>query len=238
VLVDEIRELGLSYGIVTPYTAFVIEGQAQGAASAANMDLYNLAEVNHATGQVTIQARVQNQAYQEAAQAGLAVGANVVNYGQRSLAQVGMQQVDLSLLSGKDLEGPIDGLWIERNVQVDRTVEFGSEEYFRLAADPEVRPFLQGGANVVFAYEGEVIAIRDGDSRSSDPGSKEATAKVQIVVPDAGRAGVRSEGLSLPVARELLGLVACLVPLAATTTLLGLVAVVVVVRYATRAQTQ
>jgi hypothetical protein len=121
---------------------------------------------------------------------------------------------------------------------VDRTVEFGSEEYFRLAADPEVRPFLQGGPNVVFQYGDEVIAVRDGDGRPSDPGSKEATAKVQIAVPDAGRGGARSEGLSLPIARELLRLVACLVPLAAATALLGLVAVVAVVRYATRAQTQ
>jgi Ca-activated chloride channel family protein len=236
-LVGEIRELGLSYGIVTPYTAFVIEGQAEGAASTANMDLYNLAEVNQATGQVTIQARVQNQAYQEAAQAGLAVGANVVNYGQRSLAQVGVQQVDLSLLRGKDLEGPIDGGWIERNVQVDRVVEFGSEEYFQMAADPEVRTFLQGGANVVFEYGGEVIAVRDGDGRSFDPQGKEAPATGQTAVRDAGRGGVRSEGLGLPVAPELLGLVACLVPLVATA-LLGLVVVVVVVRHATRAQTQ
>jgi Ca-activated chloride channel family protein len=237
-LVDEIRELGLSYGIVTPYTAFVIEGLVEGAASTANMDLYNREELNQATGQVTIQARVQNQAYQQAAQADLAVGANVVNYGQRSLAQVGVQQVDLSLLRGKDLEGPISDEWIERNVQVDRVVEFGSEEYFRLAADPDVRPFLQGGANVVFAHRGEVIAVRDGDGQSADAGSKEATANAQIAAPDAGHGGARSEGLGLPVAGELLGLVACLVPLAAATALLGLVALVIVVRHATRAQTQ
>jgi Ca-activated chloride channel family protein len=236
-LVDEIRELGLSYGIVTPYTAFVIEGQAEGAASAANMDLYNLAELNQAMGQVTIQARVQNQAYQQAAQADLAVGANVVNYGQRSLAQVGAQQVDLSLLGGKDLDGPVTGEWIERNVEVDRTVEFGSEEYFRLVADPEVRPFLQGGANVVFEYEGEVIAVWGGDGQLSDLESKGATANAQIALTDSGQPGVRSQGMSLPAAQELLSLVACLVPMAAATALLGLVAVVVVVRYATRAQT-
>jgi Ca-activated chloride channel family protein len=235
-LVDEIRKLGLSYGIVTPYTAFVIEGQVQGAASMANMDLYKRAEVNQATGQVTIQARVQNQAYQEAAQADLAVGANVVNYGQRSLAQVGVQQVDLSLLGGKDLDGPITDEWIERNVEVDRTVEFGSEEYFRLAADPEVRTFLQGSSNVVFAYGGEVIAVQDGNGRSSDPQGKDVPAKVQIAIPDAGRGGARSEGLGFFVPQELLGLVACLVLLAATA-LLGLVAVVVVVQYAARTQT-
>jgi hypothetical protein len=147
-----------------------------------------------------------------------------------------VQQVDLSLLGGKDLDGPITDEWIERNVEVDRTVEFGSEEYFRLAADPEVRTFLQGSSNVVFAYGGEVIAVQDGNGRSSDPQGKDVPAKVQIAIPDAGRGGARSEGLGFFVPQELLGLVACLVLLAATA-LLGLVAVVVVVQYATRTQT-
>jgi Ca-activated chloride channel family protein len=162
VLVDEIRQLGLDYGIVTPYTSFVIEGQALGAASAENMALYGSAELNQASGRVTIQARVQNQDYQQAAQAELATGANVTNYGQHSLAEVGALQVDLSLLQGRtDLEAPIEEDWLGQNLQIDRTIAFGSEEYFSLASDPKARPFLQSGRNVVFAYGGEVIAVRD-----------------------------------------------------------------------------
>jgi Ca-activated chloride channel family protein len=181
----EIRELGLSYGIVTPYTTFVIEGQTDGAASTVNMDLYRLAEVNQATGQVTIQARVQNQMYQQAAQANLAAGANVLNSGGRSLAQVGMQQVDLSLLKGQgDLDGPINGEWIERHLEVDRTVQFGSEEYLKLAADPQLRPFLQSGPNVVFAYEGQIIAVRDPDVQTADSAVAETLAQTDASRPD------------------------------------------------------
>ncbi|MFN2166423.1 MAG: VWA domain-containing protein, partial [Anaerolineae bacterium] len=130
-LVAEIRELGLAYGIVTPYTAFIIEGQSSGAASSSNMDLYNRNGLSQASGETTVQARVQNLTYQQAAQANLATGANVKNWGQRSLAQVGAQQVDLSLLRGKG-EGdvPVSDAWLDQNVEVDRTVTFGSEAYF------------------------------------------------------------------------------------------------------------
>jgi Ca-activated chloride channel family protein len=168
-LIEEIQGLGLSYGIVTPYTTFVVYGQADGAASASNMDLYNRADLNSASGQTTVQARVQNQMYQQAAQANLASGANVSNIGQRSLAQVGTRQVDLALLQGRQaLDGPVTEEWLEDNVQPDRTVAFGSEEYFRLAADPQVRPFLQSGPNAVFGYSGEIIAIRDTGLQPSD----------------------------------------------------------------------
>lgn len=172
-LVDEIRELGLAYGLVTPYTTFVIDAQVEGAASAANMALYaNQAELNQAWGQTTVQARVQNQLYQQAAQANLASGANVVNNGQGSLVQVERQHIDLALLQQLPESGAAqpanldDGItleWVERNIGVDRNVVFGSEAYFALADDPVARAFLQSGPNVVFAYDGQVVAVQDGE---------------------------------------------------------------------------
>ena len=169
-LVAEIRELGLSYGLVTPHTTFVIAGQASGAASTANMDLYNRSGLNDASGQITIQARVQNQAYQQADQANLASGANVVNWGRHSLAQIGTQNVDLGLLQGRTLDGPITAEWISANIDADRTVEFGSEEYLTLARDPVARPFLQSGSSVVFSYQGQVIAVTDGSYQAPETG--------------------------------------------------------------------
>jgi Ca-activated chloride channel family protein len=183
-LAGEIRDLGLGYGIVTPYTTFVIEGQADGAASAANMDLYSRSGLNAVSGQITIQARVQNQMYQEAAQANLAVGANVSNVGRHSLAQVGVQQVDLSLLRDARLPmGALGDEWIEQNIKIDRTVKFGSDEYLALAAYPEARAFLQGGSNVVFSYQGHVIAVRDSDFMRADAEIGADPAEVESAVP-------------------------------------------------------
>ncbi len=170
-LVDEIRDLGLAYGLVTPYTTFVIEAQVDGAASAANMALYaNQAELNQAWGQTTIQARVQNQLYQGAAQADLAVGANVINSDQHSLAQVASQNVDLALLRGqKNLDAPLTLKWLHDNIGIDRVVPFGSAEYFALADDPDARPYLQSGTNVVFPYQGQVISVQDSAESADTP---------------------------------------------------------------------
>ncbi len=160
-LVEEIRELGLAYGLVTPYTTFIIEAQVDGAASATNMDLYQQQGLNQAWGQTTVQARVQNQAYQQATQADLARGANVLNNSQQSLVQLASQNVDLALLQDQpNLDGPITDEWVARNIQVDRTVVFGSKAYFALADDSTARPFLQSGVNVIFAYQGKVIAVQ------------------------------------------------------------------------------
>jgi Ca-activated chloride channel family protein len=230
-LINEIRELGLNYGIVTPYTTFVIEGQAEGAASAINMDLYDSDEVNRATGQVTIQARVQNQAYQQAARGNLAVGANVGSYGDQNLAQVGAQQVDLTLLRGReDLDGPIDDRWLELNVKVDRTIEFGSKEYFALAEDPEVRPFLQGGSNVVFGYEGKVFAIRDPVVSKSAPGQDQSAA------PDLGALTEAPANRFLSTETRLLDVLIVLVPFVVVAAMMGLLALAVMVHRAVRSR--
>jgi Ca-activated chloride channel family protein len=193
-LVDEIRELGLGYGLVTPYTTFVIEGQADGAASAENMALYGRSEVNQASGQTTIMARVQNQAYQQTDQAGLAVGANVQNMGARSMAQVEGQNVDLSLFQGqKALDAPITVAWVERNIVIDQTIIFGSEAYFALAADAEARPFLQGGPEVIFSHEGQVISVEE-EPGTQDGGHNEPNAEATPGPDRAVSSQVQSDG--------------------------------------------
>jgi len=237
-LVDEIRELGLSYGIITPYTTFVVEAQADGVASTENMDLYNnQAELNQSWGRVTIKARVQNQMYQEASQANLAVGANVQNYGRQSLAQVGAQQVDLSLLRNQTgLDGPISAEWIGRNVHPDQTVEFGSEAYFALAADPGARPFLQSGRNVVFEYQGQIISVQDSDYQVPEPVKQETKAPAQILArtsPSEGQ-GPRSTGLVFLAAKGLLGVLLPLTAFAGVVMVLSLVALAVMIRNAVK----
>ena len=168
-LIAEIRDLGLAYGLVTPYTTFIIAAQTTGAASADNMSLYsNRSDLNRASGQTTVQARVQNQMYQDASQANLASGANVVNSGQRSLVQMrqglASQNVDLSLLQEiGDIDEPLSDEWIAKNVNIDRKVDFASAEYFALADDPETRQYLQSGNNVLFAHNGEIIQVWDED---------------------------------------------------------------------------
>jgi Ca-activated chloride channel family protein len=188
-LVEEIQGLGLAYGLVTPYTTFAIQAQTHGAASLDNMGLYayeNQGDLNRASGQITTQARAQNLAYQDATQASLAIGANILNNGQHSLAQThdlpqrgpkqALLNVDLSLLQGQgNLDDPINVKWIMDNVGIDRAVAFGSEEYFALAADPANRPFLQSGTNVVFSQGGKVILVQETEMVESNPTAAQTT---------------------------------------------------------------
>jgi Ca-activated chloride channel family protein len=181
-LVDEIRTLGLGYGVVTPYTTFVITAQADGAASERNMQLYeNQRALNQVSGETTIQARVQNQSYQQATQANLAQGANVINQGQRSVAQLTNQNIDLTLLQGKEkLNGSITDAWIAENVSVDQIIPFGSDEYFTLTQDPDARAFLQSGTNVIFKYHDQVIAVQDPEAPKETPVAPPLTPDSQM----------------------------------------------------------
>jgi Ca-activated chloride channel homolog len=162
-LIEEIRALGLTYGLVTPYTTFVIAAQIAGAASMENMVLYsNRGALNQAFGEITVQARVQNQMYQQAGQANLAAGANVTQSGIQNLAQVNRQHIDLNLLREKADPGSlVTDEWITDNIPADLVIDFGSEAYFDLARDPEARAFLQVGNNVLFRYKGEIIQVWD-----------------------------------------------------------------------------
>lgn len=234
-LVREIRELGLSYGIVTPYTISVIDAQAGGVASAANMALYYQADLNAVSGQTTVQARIQNQGYQEAAQANLATGANVANIGPRSLVGVGVQQVDLSLLRGYagqdgDVDAPLSAEWIAQNIRIDRSVEFGSGDYFSLAGDPSIRPFLQSGPNVVFSYQGQVVAVWDAGHQPEDVGNMEVPEDGQIPAGDPMAGSLDTASSSGRAAISLLEALQRLLPLAALAALPCLVLVAAVIR--------
>jgi len=121
-------------------------------------------DFNSVSGGATVKARLQNQAYQSAQQANLARGANVSNYGAKNLLQVGQYAVDLELLDDQemmDLANQSADEWLTANLKADRVVEFGSAEYFALAEDKELQQVLQGGPNMVFHYQGQVIAVHN-----------------------------------------------------------------------------
>lgn len=175
-LVKELRALGLAFGLVTPYTTTIIQARAEGAASEENMALYRQDrdgdgqwDYNLASGNATVRARVQNQAYQNAVQANLAIGANVLNLGRKNLVQMERYAVDLELL--QDAEGQQTD-----RVKVDRVVRFASPEYFALAKDKTLQQVLQAGPDVIFEHQGEVIAVQ------SEATSQATTTTSELIV--------------------------------------------------------
>jgi hypothetical protein len=128
-----------------------------------------------------------------------------------------------------DLEGPINGEWIERNVKVDRVVEFGSDEYWDLTADPEARVYLQGGPNVTFAYQGEVIAVQDAESPVLEFNGAGTEPARQEQIPDLADNRVPSTKLAADRVLTQVGLLVFLAPVTVTAALIVLFALGVVV---------
>jgi Ca-activated chloride channel family protein len=167
-LVEEIESLGLRYGIVTPYTIDIIQGQQSGVSSNETMMLYQqdldgdgVPDINKVSGGATVGARAQNLAYQQAMQSNQAVGSNVFNNGDKSVAQVGYYALDLDLYlkHGLDPNVPVDEDWLAENV--DQVIRFGSDEYFELAKDASANQILQAGPNVIFEHGGQIIAVQE-----------------------------------------------------------------------------
>lgn len=174
-LVEEIEILGLRYGIVTPYTTEIVQAHLSGIASGAYMDLYQqdldgdgMLDINQVSGEATVGARVQNLTYQQAMQSNQAVGSNVSSIGDQNMAQVGLYALDLKLFLGGDLdlEALLDGEWLEEHV--DAVILFGSDEYFELARDATANQIMQAGPNVVFEFDGRIIAIEEDASTMQD----------------------------------------------------------------------
>ncbi len=167
-LVEEIETLGLRYGIVTPYTIDIVQAQLNGVSSDAVMRLYQqdldgdgILDINKVSGEATVGARVQNLSYQQAMQSNQATGSNVSNIGDKSVAQVGYYALDLELFvrRGLDPNVSLDENWLGDNV--DQVIRFGSDEYFELAKDPSANQILQAGPNVIFEYDGKVVAVQE-----------------------------------------------------------------------------
>jgi Ca-activated chloride channel family protein len=176
-LVEEIETLGLRYGIVTPYTTEIVQAHLSGVSSDAFMSLYQqdldgdgILDINQVSGEATVGARVQNLSYQQAMQSNQAAGSNVSNIGDQSVAQVGLYALDLRLIVGRglDLEALLQGDWLEENV--DAVIRFGSDEYFELAQDATANQIMQAGPNVVFEFEGRIVAIEE-DAASTQDGA-------------------------------------------------------------------
>jgi hypothetical protein len=71
-----------------------------------------------------------------------------------------------------------DDAWVFENA--DRIIQFGSDAYFELAKDPAANKQLQAGPNVIFEYNGEMIAVQIG---SVSPPQSQDVLPTQDVSP-------------------------------------------------------
>ncbi|OGD24334.1 MAG: hypothetical protein A2Y56_04730, partial [Candidatus Aminicenantes bacterium RBG_13_63_10] len=138
-LVDEIKKLGLKYGIVTPYTSFLVtEGERETIAAAAPAAEQAI-RTRTATGAGGVQAAKISQKLKDEEQAS-----------QSLSTQIRYKEDKTFYLK--------DGFWVDSGYKDGspvREVTFGSEAYFKLLTDsPGLARYLSVSETLILCYRG------------------------------------------------------------------------------------
>jgi Ca-activated chloride channel homolog len=188
-LVDEIVSLSVRYGIITPYTSFLVEEtelalREGGRSQLAEEVAVQATRIVEASGQAAVDRSVQEKALSEAlAPAAPAVGSGV---------DMGSAGTGSGLGSPVRYVGDKDfvlnaGVWTDTTFDPDRLeavpVSFGSDDYFALvAARPEWGRYFALGDHVIVVLDGTAYEVREGEAPPVVPPEPDlATA-----VPPAG----------------------------------------------------
>ena len=138
-LVDEVKRLGLKYGIVTPYTSFIVTKEESLTLEAAAPEAKAALSAREVTGTGAVKAARVSQEMKTLDQA-LEVASVRIKY-----------KKDKTFY----LE---DGYWVDSEYQEGAAVEeirFNSEEYFRLLIEhPGIAAYLSVDKNIILCYKG------------------------------------------------------------------------------------
>ena len=158
-LVDEITQLGTRYGIVTPYTSFLITEDAKqmpGARPGSPMPMMNRAmiEGSEAADKVAVTGA-----------AGVMRSRAEKEYSANEVIITPDQYLrDVRTVGAKTFERK-NGVWTDTEFQENSklptvNVKFGSDEYFRLVTDqPKLAEFLSIGEKVIVVFNGKVYRV-------------------------------------------------------------------------------
>ncbi len=163
-LVDEVVELSLAYGIVTPYTSYlVVEPELQGDQATAAVPLLERAQADALYSLSQSAAAPASGADAVAASEMRSSLVNAANVRQNAQVRyiAGKTFVQKSLVEGAD--GQTVVRWVDTAYNEDletETVIFGSERYFALARQPELAPWLALSSELlVVVDEGKALRI-------------------------------------------------------------------------------
>jgi len=190
-LVQSVIDLSIRYGIITPYTSYLIEEDDIFSQSGRDMiveeAMEEMIEVTRVvTGREAVDAAA-DEAGMAAAEAPLA-----------PMPQATMVADDGSVRSVGEVVQAVgskafilrDGTWIdtafEANSQLVEEVAFASDAYFELlSAAPDLGRYLALGPSVLVVHDGRAYQIVESDSASTvDPSSVNQTEGAPVVEPD------------------------------------------------------
>ncbi len=138
-LVEEVKKLGLKYGIVTPYTSFLVTEKERRTMDAAAPEAEEALFARKKTGEGAIKIARVSQKLKAEFQAARAVSQKI-RYKEDKTFYLK------------------DGFWVDSPYKEGSPVKeilFGSEKYFRLLSErPGIAKYLSVASNIIINYEG------------------------------------------------------------------------------------
>ncbi|MDP2914734.1 MAG: VIT domain-containing protein [Candidatus Aminicenantes bacterium] len=138
-LVDEVKNLGLKYGIVTPYTSYLVTEKERLSIAAATPEAQDALQNRQVSGAGAVKMAAATQALKSEDQAAQAAS-KLIRYKE-----------DKTFFFK-------DGFWVDSTFKEGgqtKEIKFHSDEYFRLVADkPGLAKYLAVGAKVIVCTEG------------------------------------------------------------------------------------
>jgi Ca-activated chloride channel family protein len=192
-LVDEIVDLSVRYGIITPYTSFLVEEpelalREEGRAQIVETVVVEAPAAAEVAGEAAVDRsegeKLLSQAAAPAAAPTMIASASGGN--EQALASPVRYAGDKTFVLH-------EGAWVDTTFDPDRMetvpLGFGSDDYFALvAARPEWGPYLALGDHVIVVLDGTAYEIREGDAPALELPPAEVTQPadpVEVPAEDA-----------------------------------------------------
>ena len=178
-LIDEIVDLSIRYGIITPYTSFLVEEtelalREEGRSDLADAVQAQATQVAPAFGEEAVERSVQEKALSQAeapmaAPPGLGTGAG--SSGQ-VVGPDGRTSSPVQYVGDKTFV-LYEGVWTDTTFDPDKmepvAVSFGSDDYFALiAAESSWGRYFALGDHVIVVVDGTAYEVREGDAPPVD----------------------------------------------------------------------
>ncbi len=192
-LVDEIVELSIRYGIITPYTSFLVEETDMALREEGRARIVETVEVEkevEVSGEAAVDRSVQEKVLSQA-EAPAAMPTMVPGVEGRAVDEYGYEISPVKYVGDKTFVLHND-VWTDTAFDPDKMVPvpvgFGSDDYFALiGARPEWGRYFALGDHVIVVLEGTAYEVREGDA-----------PPLEVPVPTEGE-GEASEGVDVPV---------------------------------------
>jgi Ca-activated chloride channel family protein len=158
-LVDEVVDLSLRYGVMTPYTSFLVEEE--------NLPIFSEEGRREAADQLAAPLQAA-----PASGASAVERAQILGGYQKAEVAAPVSDVEQLKVVGDRSFVLRDGVWIDSGYQEGMSttkIGFGGDEYYRLLAQrPDWGPFFAVGERVIFLSDGQAYEVAEGEFPAVD----------------------------------------------------------------------